>query len=380
MNRLFRWGILIALVVLVGSGLVAIKLIFVEDKDVTVPPLVGLQFIEAADKLQSLGLSARLDQVNSEQPQGTVVAQDIPEGTSIARGGIVNLKSSRGGTMIQVPDVRGMEFAEGVKALDTAGLKIGSVLRVPDQLKPAGTIIAQNPASPAGVISSRMVELLVSEGEAGRAETVQVPDLKGQDESLARQIVKQSDLSVSRVEYLETNLFPAGSVVRTQPRAGARVQFGASLVLSVAKTPTVSAGGDAAPGGSSGSAGVIETTPQPRQEQIPDVRPVDDTGMAPQGGTTVPVIPEPPVPPPPLVPLYQPVQATGKTAKIRYQVPPLSRSLPLKIEIADDLGRRVLKEQQTNGGEYLTIDAPYSGNANVTVQLGGELVWQERYD
>jgi serine/threonine-protein kinase len=61
-------------------------------------------------------------------------------------------------------------------------------------------------------------------------------------------------------------------------------------------------------------------------------------------------------------------------------VPPLTRSLPLKIEISDGDGRRVLRDQQANGGEYITIDEPYSGNANVTVQLGGELVWQEKYD
>jgi serine/threonine-protein kinase len=365
---------LIALVILISSGLVMIKLIFVEDKEVIVPSLVGIQFVEAADRLQSLGLSARLDQVNSELVQGTVVAQDITAGESVARGGIVNLKTSRGGNMIQIPDVRGMEFAEGVKALDTSGLKLGSVLRVPDPLKPAGTIIAQNPAAPASVLTSRMIELLVSEGKTGRSETVLVPDLKGQEESLARQILSNSDLSVSRVQYVETNVVPAGSVVQTQPRAGSRVQFGASVVLSVAKPPAPPAlqTPNDTPPSTPDQRGNIDTAP-------PVVRPIDDIDTSPQGGTTVPVVPDAPVPPP-LIPLYQPGQPAGKTARIRYQVPPLSRSLPLKIEIADDGGRRVLKEQQANGGEYMTIDAPYTGTANVTVQLGTELVWQERYD
>ncbi|MDR1944210.1 MAG: PASTA domain-containing protein, partial [Synergistaceae bacterium] len=216
MNRLFRWGILIALAVLIGSGLVAVKLIFVEDKDAEVPSLVGLSVVEATNRLQGAGLLARIDQIDSDQPEGIVVAQDIPVGAKTARGNIVNLKSSRGGTLIRVPDVRGMEFAEAAKMLDASGLKIGSTLRVPDQLKPAGTVIAQNPAAPASVLNNRMIELLVSEGKAGRAETVQVPDLKGQEESMARQIVEQSDLAVSRVIYLESGLVPAGAILRTQ--------------------------------------------------------------------------------------------------------------------------------------------------------------------
>lgn len=42
MNRLFRWGILIALLVLLGSGVMALRIVFVADKDITVPSLVWL--------------------------------------------------------------------------------------------------------------------------------------------------------------------------------------------------------------------------------------------------------------------------------------------------------------------------------------------------
>lgn len=66
-------------------------------------------------------------------------------------------------------------------------------------------------------------------------------------------------------------------------------------------------------------------------------------------------------------------------AKIRYQVPPISKSMQLKIEITDQSGSRVLKDIQANGGEYISIDTAYTGNAGVSVTLGGELVWQERY-
>lgn len=46
---------------------------------------------------------------------------------------------------MQIPDVRGMTFAEAAKTLDSLGFSVGNVLRVTDPLKPAGTVIAQNP-------------------------------------------------------------------------------------------------------------------------------------------------------------------------------------------------------------------------------------------
>jgi serine/threonine-protein kinase len=84
--------------------------------------------------------------------------------------------------------------------------------------------------------------------------------------------------------------------------------------------------------------------------------------------------PQPQQTPQPLVP------ASGKVAKVRYQVPPLARPLPFRILMNDGSGTRALREQQVSGGEYISLDAPYTGNATVSVQLGGENVWQERYN
>jgi serine/threonine-protein kinase len=387
-NRLFRWGIVIALLVLIGSGLMAIRLIFVEDKDVEVPSLVGLSLVEATGKLRVEGLVARPDQVDSDQPRDLVVHQSVPPGEKIARGNIINLKVSRGGALIQIPDVRGIEFAEAVRTLDASGLKLGGVLRVPDQLKPAGVVIAQNPAYPAGVISSRMVELLVSEGKTGRAQTVQVPDVRGRDEDMARQILEQSELNVSRVVYIESKMVPSGSVERTQPKAGSRVQSGASLTLYIAKAPvetpqesTPQPFDDTGRVQNRDDAQAALPEPTPVQPVPPPVLPVDQVvPTTPAQQTTVPVIPTSPSPPTrtqtdPPAPL-----ANRKAAKLSYQVPPLSRPLALKIEISDANGTRVLRDQQANGGEYISIEAPYSGSANVKVHLGGELIWQEKYD
>ena len=391
MNRLFRWGILIALLVLLGSGVMALRIVFVADKDITVPSLVGLTAEEASSRLQSLGLTARIDQVDSEQPSGTVISQAFTPGEKLEKGKIVNIRVSRGGAKSQIPDVRGMTFAEAAKTLDSLGFSVGNVLRVTDPLKPAGTVIAQNPAAPAMVMNSRMIELLVCEGAAGKNEMVQVPDLRGQTEKLARQIVEQSNLTVSNVIYVDSSAVPSGCVSGTQPRAGVRVPFGGAVVLHVA-------GGDASGGSESAdiapsgeetqqaSGGSAQTEPNIVKPVAPDKPKTQESGQSTvttetasgvkqQTETVVTTTTEPKLPEQSKPQTTEP----KKMAKIRYQVPPISKPMQLKIEITDQSGSRVLKDIQANGGEYISLDTSYTGNAGVSVTLGGELVWQEKY-
>ncbi len=372
LNRLFRWGIVVALFVLVASGLMAVRIIFVDDDKVDVPAIIGLSAVEATNRLQNNGLAARIDLIDSDQPEGVVISQTPGVGEKTEKGKIVVVRVSRGGTQLRIPDVRGMEFAEAVKALDTAGFKIGTVLRVTDSLKASGTVIAQNPASPSMVLSDRMVELLVSEGAAGRTEMVQIPDLKGQSEVLARQILEQSSLSVSRTITVESNQVPAGTVLRTQPIAGSRVPHGNAIILYLAKEtevlPTLTP--------------EVSVTP-PNVAQTPPAETPQDPVTAPIPPVTPPGVQQPVIEQPtihtPQTPVTPPPATPTKTAKIRYQVPPLTRPLHFKITIDDERGTRVLREQQARGGEYVTMDIGYTGSATVTVLLDGKTVWQEKY-
>ena len=384
MNRLFRWGILIALMILSVSSFIAIKMVFGERAEAVAPQLIGVSAVEATNLLQAVGLSARIDQVDSNHPEGIVIAQSIAPGDKTDRGKIVTLKVSRGSAKIRIPDVRGKEFALAAQELDAAGFKIGAVVRVSDQLKKPGTVMAQNPAAPAMVMSNRMIDLLVSEGGPGRAETVQVPDLRGHDEAEAKQILEQSDLDVGRVNVIESNQAPAGSVVRTDPRAGTRVPAGRTVNIFIARPPAPNAAGAAQP----------QTQTSGSSVPVLDVPPTV-TGNQPGSATGRPLASEIPtwnpnsqVPP---APSTQPASSSrspavpnlpvgSKTAKVRYQVPPLARVLNLRIVMTDQSGSRVLREQQVKGGEYVAMDTPYSGAATVTVNLGDQQVWQEKYN
>ena len=374
MSRFFRIGMLLALLVILGSGFVALKIVFSESPDVEVPTLVGLSMVEAVDGLEKLGLLAKVDQVDSTQGAGTVISQWPEAGEGVPRGKVVLLKVSKGGERLALPDVRGLEFGEAVRRLSDGGFKVSEILRVKDPLKAAGTVIAQNPAAPAMIPVTTSVSLLVSEGEGKDGGLVPVPNLIGQPEETAREMLAQVGLSADQFVRVKTSGTPAGLVVGTSPRGGSKVPGGSKVTIRVAVEPDPVVDAEVTP-----------TVPAPSGETEAPVR--TETTRTETVATLTPTrasAPSTPTPrPQPTVAAPTRAPETGeprKSAKIRYQVPPLSHPLALRIEMADRNGNRVIKEMQAKGGEYLSLDVPFAGEARVTIYLGGEFVWQDRFE
>ena len=51
----------------------------------------------------------------------------------------------------------------------------------------------------------------------------------------------------------------------------------------------------------------------------------------------------------------------------------------LRIEMIDKEGEHILLDRKVQAGEFIKIDASYVGEAVVTIYLGGNFVWQDRY-
>lgn len=374
MSKIHRWGMIAAFIVILVSSYFAVKTVFIEDKSVIVPKLTGLQLVDAVDALQKEGLLAKIDKVDSPLRADTVVSQNIADGEKVAKGKVIVLRVSKGGSLVPLPDVRGMKFEEAVSRLNEAGFKVSTVTRVTDKFKPAGTIIAQNPASPQHISASSMVSLLVSSGPTEGSSFIVVPDLTGQQMSLVRDILEQSGLLVGRVTESPSQS-PEGTVLSTSPNRGARVQSGTQVNIVVAREPMI---GEMDP----------EKPDQPRSEPVRTV--VIQDQPAPAAPPAAPATPSEPAAAPsqpsakPASPEVKPAAPATpteakKTAKVRYQVPPLTKPMALKIEMTGDGGKKSLRDSQTSGNEYISLNVPYAKEATITIFLGGEFVWQEHF-
>lgn len=380
--------------VIVVSAAAAFYFVFMGGRTIPMPAVEGMTSDSATENLQKLGLVVRTDQVVSQLPSGTVVSQWPVAGEKVAGGRLVILKVSRSGEKKPLPDVRGLEFSEAGARLAKAGFKVGDVLRVADTDKPAGAVVAQSPSAPAMVPVDTRIDLLLSRGGAEDGGPVGVPDILGQGETAARSLLVSSGL-VANTRYVYTEMTAPGIVTSISPKAGTRVPAGATVNLTVATNAKTRSGAPAAPEIEDSEAPPVQVPPAavpetPQKAPEPAPKAPEPVRKAPEA----PKAPEPPVkasPPAAVEPAKPPATSgtEGKpsggsteprhTAKVRYQVPPLTKPMPLRIEVVDPDGTRTVLEKEVRGGESIQVNVSYVREAAVTVYLGGEFVWQDRY-
>lgn len=387
-GKILRWAIVLALLVILISGSVAFYTVFFGGKDLVIPPLREMSVLDAVESAERMGLEVRIEQIDSSVPVGTVLAQWPDPGTKVRKDKTVILKVSKGGNRQAITDLRGLEQGQALRMIEEQGFSAGEILRVHDGNRPAGTVIAQNPASPAMIEGGRKIELLISMGPLPKDGRIPVPDLAQRDEKTARELLLQSGLRVGGVEYVNTQHTPDGMVMATRPKTGAMIRQGDAVVIQVATsrrkepelvpetraaTPTLPPQGE-----------VVVEQPQTPVRQIGPAGPVqtltpEQQELAGAIGLPVDRPPAAATPTPSTPPAVRPGPASTGTARIRYQVPPLTKPLSLKIEMVDATGTKALHGRDVKGGEFISLDAPFVTEAVVTVYLGGEFVWQERY-
>jgi eukaryotic-like serine/threonine-protein kinase len=127
----------------------------------TVLNAVGLPQSDARSKLVQAGFAVTTAQVFSDQPTGTVVAQDPAAGEHVSPGAKVRLNVSKGSADVEVPNEVGSTVDQAGSDLAAQGFKPAVTRVASDQ--PIDTVVAQSPASGKARKGST-VRINVSEG------------------------------------------------------------------------------------------------------------------------------------------------------------------------------------------------------------------------
>ena len=413
LGRMIRWTLLFVVLIIFGSGAVAFYTVFFRPEGQVVVPLFRERTItDAVEEAQRLGIVVKKEDVASSLSEGRVLAQNPEAGTRIRKGQVVVLQVSRGGELHAVPDVRGQNLPRAQAVIREQGFMLGDVVRIQDASQPGGAVIAQSPASPANISVSRKIDLLVNEG--GASGEVMVPDVNRMTEQEARNLIEASGLTIQIVDRVYSPLMPEGLAIETRPGAGTTVKAGSGVRLKIASlnrpagdtttpeprkdvrrvtpqqsqqpttpTPTPTERGGRVVVNVPGQGEIFigdGTTPAdtPITEADPNVPVIEQTRRPVTPTPARPQTPQTPAQPPAQTPA-QPSGSGSKTARIRYQVPPLTSPMNLRIELTDPSGKRDVLNRQARSGESVSVTAPYTRECVVTVYLGGEFVWQEKY-
>lgn len=200
-------------------------------------PVIAAASIEAVD-LRSVAAPGR-SEYHETAPAGSVVRTDPAGGAELPIGAAVDLVTSKGPSPRPVPDVAGKARDDAENTLVVAGFAVGPPATRFDAAAEAGSVLGTDPAAGTSSPAGSAVSLVL-------AESLAVPDVRGRPLQDAEAALSAAGFVVEVGPPVFDDGVDGGSVARSVPAAGARLDPAdarVSLVASTAVTvPDVSDG------------------------------------------------------------------------------------------------------------------------------------------
>ena len=202
---------------------------------VNVPGVVGMAQATAQSAITSAGLTVgTISTANSDTVAlGDVISQSPAAGTSVAAGSAVNLVVSSGPVPVSVPNVVGTAQASAESSIISAGLTVGVITIVNNEIVAAGDVISQSPISGALVAPGSVVNIVVSSGPS----PVNVPGVVGMAQATAQSAITSAGLTVGTITTANSDTVAVGDVISQSPAAGTSVAAGSAVNLVVSSGP-----------------------------------------------------------------------------------------------------------------------------------------------
>jgi beta-lactam-binding protein with PASTA domain/predicted Ser/Thr protein kinase len=222
----------------IGKGSTVTLTVSTGKPKVKVPDVIGQDLASALTALASQGLQPRITRIYSDKQPDTVTAQQPHAGDFAVKGTVVHINVSRGAKPVPVPDVTGQPYANAKSALEGQGFQVTRVDIQSDQ--PQGVVVAEDPPQGTPVSGGSKITLSVSKGPA----TTQVPDVTGQNQSTAEQILTGAGLTPSVVYDPVTDPSQDGIVQTEDPPPGSDAKAGEVVIIHVGQLASGTPGGD----------------------------------------------------------------------------------------------------------------------------------------
>lgn len=203
-------------------------------KLVEMPDVVGQDYKVATETLEGLGFKVDIAErlVSDEYDVDEVVTQSQPAKTMLKPGYTISLSISTGGEQINMPNLVQKQLTEAQYMIDNAGLKLGSVEYVQNDL-PEGTVISQSPFGGLQVGKGATVDLFVSKGKD--PEKIVMPKLVGSSYDEAVKRLGDNKIALGKVTYNFSDEYAKDIVMIQSVEAGKDVLVGESVNLVVSK-------------------------------------------------------------------------------------------------------------------------------------------------
>ncbi len=201
---------------------------------IVVPPVVGLDVIEAEIDLGVAGFEVERRLVENEAEPGTVFDQTPDAGEELEVDSTVIIFVSRAAETEIVPFLEGLTEQQAQERLDQLGLR-NDITRIADDEFEEGQVIRTDPIEKSEVNKGDQIMLFISTGPA----QVPIPELTGQDRLSATSTMQDAGFNPDSFSFLDENsgIVEAGQVIRTEPPAGQQQSVDGPVVIVVSLGP-----------------------------------------------------------------------------------------------------------------------------------------------
>ncbi|WP_061299091.1 Stk1 family PASTA domain-containing Ser/Thr kinase [Herbidospora cretacea] len=225
-----NWFIVALAVVMVG-GVAFSGWYFTLPRTAVVPDLVQRN-IEAARQLaESNGFTIKIGEgrFDAKVPKDMVLETSPIKGVEAERGSVITIIASRGPEMVGVPKTEGMTEADARVAMSEAGLNVSRVRRTPSTTVARGMVIKTDPVVGKKVEKGSNVILAISMG-------LLMPDVVNLPRDQAEALMRENGFDPSCINEVVDDQ-QANLVIAQEPAAGAEVDKGARVCLTVSRGP-----------------------------------------------------------------------------------------------------------------------------------------------
>ena len=219
------WALLGSLLVL---GAIAAAVLLLLPSRQTVPNVVGDTAFQAGAALRGFNVTQTYH--SSGAKAGTVITQNPPVGTVVAKGSNVGIEISSGPAAKNVPDVTDEPIAEAEHQLQLMGFRWTTNQQAVAGVR-KGLVASTNPIAGSTAAAGNVIQLTVSSG----APLVTLAPVTGLQYDSAFTALLAEGFKVKRVP-IASSLTP-GQVISETPM-GSKAPEGSTVTLTVAQAPT----------------------------------------------------------------------------------------------------------------------------------------------
>ena len=205
----------------------------------TVPNVLGMNYIDAKKKLESVGLELKQGDVRYDEnkPIGEILDQNPPAGQVVKYGRRIYLTICGGEQLVEVPNLVGRSMRDAKFSLEQRNLLMGETVRKSSAQFKEDFVISQILQPGSKVKKQSKIDLIISDGMI--LGELKVPDVSNKNLEEAKKIITDSKLKIGKITYQVNNDLPAGKIVDQYPKAGRSANENVAVDLFVSKKQKV---------------------------------------------------------------------------------------------------------------------------------------------